>query len=205
MKKIFLGLFASLLLTACAAYAPQAAAQTKTWQEAYAELLRDYAEQKQDNLMFFILHDIDMDGVPELIIAGEYADEIYDAAYVFRNGKAMPLKFDEGVYIAGFALSARAGVVPNPNNAPGLTTYIRGAAGQFGSDALYWRVVIDGDRLIIDTRGEIRVDLTTGYTHFYIENTTATEEDFFRVFGRWEWLPYFRITEDNINEVIFGG
>ena len=176
-----------------------------TWQEAYTALLQDYAK-RSDNLFFF-LHDFDGSGTPELLIAGEYPgiDEIYDAVYSFRGGRAISLEFDEGVYIAGYALAGRAGVFVTPDSSPGIITYIAGPASVFGPSTSFSRVVIDGHRLAIDTRGQSYVEVYNGYgiRHWIIDGYAVSYEEFHRVFNRYEGrLQAVRINEDNTRSVI---
>jgi len=201
----------------------------KTWQLAYAELLQDYKKRivmERGDRLTFLLHDFDMDGTPELIVAGEYAGELIDVAYTLANGEILRLEHGEGVSIIGYALGARMGVTATPDNAPGLITYSIGpSAGMFGTSVLYRRIVIDGHRLVIDAHGSYYVDIGTlhelfdnfGYnepdsdmldsaiqehTHYYINNNAVSQEELIHMFREGTELIRFGITEENIREII---
>ena len=80
------------------------ASRTLSWKEAYAALLRHYYEQYDGEYsLHFLLHDIDMDGIPELFIS-EQGDWIYhiDVVYTFRDGEVVFLKFGDGDSIMSF-------------------------------------------------------------------------------------------------------
>ena len=202
----------------------------ETWQEAYTGILRAYyALTSENDRLSFFLHDFDMNGTPELLVVGEYNDKIVDAVYTFRGGKTLSLDYGEGVSIAEYALSARTGVTPTPDNVPGLITYAIGAsAGAFGSSAWYNRIAIDGNRLVVDVHGRRYVDLDAlhelfddfgrgsdiddvaldtaieAHTHYYINDSAVSAEELRRMFGEEEGLSPVRITEDNIrNNVVF--
>jgi len=198
----------------------------KSWQKAYVTLLSQYLELDE---VSFLLHDFDRNGVPALIIVGMHEDEWIDIVYTFRDGSLFSLEYGEGVYIAGFALSLRSGVIAPPDNSLGLITYIVGAsAGAFGTSAFYYLVVIDGDMLVIETYGRRYVDLESlhelfddfgiGYdndelrealqkhTHWYINDDSVSRDAFIHIFpeDKDDRLLPLKITKDNIYMVIFG-
>jgi len=181
-----------------------------SWRETYAALLWQY-EEKGGDLRFF-LHDFDGSGIPELMIAGNYADMIadeytggiYDAAYSFRDGLLIPLQFGEGVYIGGFALAGRGGVYPPRGSEPGLLTYIAGAGSPFGARGLYWWITLDDDRLIIDIHAERYVDFAEERLRWFVEDNEVTAQEFARIIGVEERIATHAITEANILDVLFG-
>ena len=200
-----------------------------TWQEAYAVLLREYAEWSE--YLYFLLHDFDNDGIPELIVMGhEYYDggELVDAVFTFKNGEVLSLEYDGDVAIAGFALGARTRMLAAPGDAPGLIVYRIGpSAGVFGTSVNYYRIVIDGQRLVIDAHGERYIDISTlselyndfGYgsdidqaalindinqhTHYYINDSAVPEKELCRTFELGNQISFSSITEANIQQVIF--
>jgi len=164
MKKfILLIAFLTLLITACSGVVgldvaddptpPQEALPTvepvsipmptlddtvvEAWQEAYATLLRDYEEKtdpKREDRMFFLLHDIDMDGIPELIVFGECDNEMIDVTYTFADESLISLEYGENVSLSGYAIGARRGITATVDNSPGLIKYeISPSAGMLGS------------------------------------------------------------------------
>ena len=193
-------------------------AQTATWQEAYKAILQDYYDKWRVDLGgSFILHDIDGDGVPELIVVGNF-----DAVYTFRNGEVLSLKYGENIQIAGTINAARTRAWAAPDNGPGLIFSYNGPAGRFGiSSVMHWRIIIDGDGLIVDADGERYVDVNTllglydenvdwdafqdviqEHTHWYLNDAIVSEEDFRRVFVGGEMLWPLQINEDNIQNAI---
>ena len=208
--------------------------QTLPWQEAYATLLREYAEKGHS--INFILHDFDKNGIPELIVAGytgfdekpSSEGELIDAVYTFRDNEMLSLEYGESIINVGiYALAIRCGITSTPDNTPGVITYEIGpSAGTFGTSCYYNRIVIDGNKLVIDAHGAYYVDITTlhelfddfGYvadpdilqsaieenTYFLINDNSVSLEELHRVFGnRDERLDYFNINEENIREIIF--
>jgi hypothetical protein len=178
------------------------------WQTAYVELLQDYIARGFD--LAFRLFDIDKDGIPEIILSAfppeDYHDEGIHAVYTFRDGEIISLEEGE-MRIIDFIRSTRFWIRDAADNFPALIGRYNGpTAGRFGADRiLYWRIVIDGDKLIADTLGEWFLDLDMltemfglfggdtpddvldaamrEHTHFHIDDTAVTEEEFFRVFG----------------------
>ena len=199
---------------------------TESWQEAYANLLRDYTKLSDD--LFFLLYDFDKDLTPELIVAGKIKDEMFDAVYTYRDSKAQSLEYSEDVFTADSILYARGGVKAAPDNDPGLIDYYIGpSAGYFGTDIWYNRIVIDENKLVIDAYGKRYVDVNTlntlfdnfgrdtddntslvtviqEHTHYYINDKAVSEDELYRMFETKEddLLP-LRITETNISKKLF--
>jgi len=187
------------------------------WQEAYATLLRDYAMQvlgyshcgtwSNQPGGSFILHDIDADGVPELIVVDRFHFSTYFAVYTFENNSVIPIEaeyfYDYGTSF--FALSGgRPGIGMESNE------------GVWNSAAT---LVIEGYRLVPEVRlqrGEgIREELGETWEDFRIwwriNDTEVTEanhdEMYYQIFGHWherEQIYGHEITEDNIRDIIFG-
>ncbi|MCL2578180.1 MAG: hypothetical protein FWE27_09060 [Defluviitaleaceae bacterium] len=124
------------------------------WQIAYVELLNGYVTQS-DNV-WFRLHDIDKDGIPELILSAllpdDYAGEhIIHEVYTFKDGNVISLEDGYENFIA-YLNRSRHGMEAAADNFPGLIAWYNGpTAGNFGIDmVLYWRIVIDGDYFHIE-------------------------------------------------------
>ena len=193
------------------------------WQRVYAKLLREYEEKDK---LYFLLHDFDRDGMPELIVVGLYVDERYAAVYAFRDGEALALEYEDDVFTADSVLAARGRATAAPGNAPGLIDYNIGpGAGAFGTSTYYTWIVLDGDRLVINARGSRDVDVETlnklfddfgrsaddaaldeaieKHTHYYINDNEVTKEELYSMFESEENLSYSKITEAAISEIIF--
>jgi hypothetical protein len=204
--------------------------EIKSWQEVCAILVREYeikGDQEVGNSISFLLYDFDKDGIPELIVVGDYNGEKIDIVYTFADGDVQSLEYEEGVSLWGYALGVRMGLRATTDNALGLITYEKGpSAGMFGISAYYQRIVIDGNRLVIDAYGAYYVDIETlhemfddfGYyadtdeldaaieehTYFLINDSAVSLEELNRMFSGGEELVRFGGTEDNIQDFIFG-
>ena len=137
-----------------------------TWQEAYTNILQSHLTLNNDSYFLnFLLHDIDKDGIPELITIIAYAPEGFvidykEAVFTFKNDEAMSLEYGDGVHIAAFFSAARFYVNAMPDNRPGLSTHLVGpSAGAFGTSVSFWQIVIDGNKLVIGAYGERYVDV----------------------------------------------
>lgn len=205
--------------------------QPPSWRDAFAEILFEH-KQMGDGLRFF-LYDFDRNEIPELLIVGEYEDEVYDAVYTFHDGAAFSLEYDEEVRISDYALYARGGIIAPMDETEGMIPSLVGIGTLFGASWYCWQVVMDGDRLVIQNSGGIIIDYDTlhelfddfgrdadtetlhaaieEHTHFYVNDEIVSEEEFFRVFniahgvnGIWHRLPLpLLITDENINDVIY--
>jgi hypothetical protein len=206
--------------------------QALTWREAYAELLREYMVQNiiQSDPVYFLLLDIDKDGIPELVVVGgdftDSWDDYTDVTYTFKNGNVLSLEYADGVSLVGYALSATCGMTLMPGGEPGLQTYAIGAsAGVFGANAWYQIIVVDGDRLVIGTHGMRYVDVEAlnemfddfgrsiddynaleiaieEHTYYYINDNAVSEDELYNVFFDGEEIMRYRITEDNIHDIV---
>ena len=207
-------------------------AEAKIWQSAYIDLLGGY--EGESSQLFFLLHDLDGDSIPELIVAGMYDDEVYDAVFTFRDESVLSLDYGEDVPIADFILSARSGIMPSPDNSQGLINYVIGpSAGAFGTSWYYTKVVIEKNRLIVSDRGMSYIDVetlnglfdnfgrdTTDYealntaigkhTHYYINDDFVSMDELYLMFGdayendEVRRLAPLSITESNIRDAVFG-
>jgi len=123
--------------------------------------LFEYKEKSED--LFFILHDFDQSGIPELIVVGSFADiPWYDAVYAFRDDEIFALEIGEGVGISGPVLFAReSGITKVPGNEPGLITYFVGVGSLFGASVYYSKIVMDDNRLIVAVSGARFIDVAT--------------------------------------------
>ena len=201
----------------------QPAPQGTLWQMAYMALLRDYMRSPVDEWHLgwrFILHDIDLDGIPELIILNNAGIFSYSfAAYTFRDGEVLPLEIDRRIWLNFYAapLDGRPGIVTF-SNSDGLASYM----DYRNAFVVGWDlIIIDENRLV----KEIAASQVYLYTvpenswelygiHWYINLEKVTEAEFFEisdaVLGDWdEVMGRFGnfpadITEDNIREAIFG-
>ena len=206
-------------------YEPTEGEKVVTWQDAYAALLRYYYEQYGGEYsLHFLLHDIDMDGIPELFISeqGDWVDHI-DVVYTFRDGRVISLEFGEDVTFMPHLFSASGPyLTPNIDNAPGVIAGFRGVNSISGGS--YWvnLIVIDGYGLVVESRGEWIVEAVSPlessvggndinaireYTTITINGAVVSEGEFLRVFGYRGSQPQLQthlITETNIQNIIFG-
>ena len=215
--------FTMLMLLLCISFLTscnnQSTRCTETqWHEIYAAVLREYLYE--DGHLFFVLHDFDLDGIPELIIIGEINNEIIDVVYTIRNGYALQLTFDEDVYIAGFALSARAGIAVLPNGIPGLLTYVVGASSLFGSNRIYNHIVINEGHISLNVRGATIIDVKAlhtinenidgiihtdeikQHTQWLFDEDAVSMDDFNQLFGYVAPITILAINENNIHTVL---
>ena len=207
-----------------------------SWQEAYAALLRDnYAGVRYSDCggysgtNSFLLYDIDMDNVPELFVVDSF--DYVVTVYSYRNGEVVSIEFGENdIPLAGLLHgAARMGIGPTHEGMPGFVFRDRWpSAGMFGTGVDFWRVVIEGDSLVIADHGEWYIDISAlhelldnfgrdadpdildaaiaEHTHLRINGDIVSEEELNRVFGRdLETGGAFRryaVDEANIIDVI---
>jgi len=188
-------------ICAAATYTNQEAnetAQATSWQEAYTEKLRYYAQLSQNDTHTneaewrFMLHDINQDGVPELFMV-VYRDGFVDhrGIYSFTDGGVVRLKASISGEIYG-------GMIIPPGGAAGI---IRVEA--VGVVVRYEIFELLGTALSRTTNGEVvaLADI------FRINTATVTEKEFDYIFGcRYDkaWLDIYEITGDNIQDIVFG-
>ena len=168
--------------------------ETKTWQDAYAALLRGTSDK------FFFLCDIDRNEIPELLIGGpqtetdKYAD--YDV-YIFKNYV---------IKCIGTVGTLRLGYLWLDNNG-GILGYAYGAGG-----GETYRYYIDNDVICHD--GVVYgyyYDGDGNYTEWFrspdgseIIVTEETEDEYQRIRKSNIELECYDITESNITTVIYG-
>jgi len=178
--------------------------------------LRSYEQNERINFSF-ILHDIDNDGVPDLIIVdnGWRPTPMIYTIYTFRNGRVVELSYEPcglpGIVAFTMPKDNRQGVI--------VTRYNRG----FESYILY---VIDGDMFIAEISATIAQRSDVDYTGWYdfdafweyitvylINDEEVSREEFDRIFDEifahtrarnFQWLSPYAITEDNIHNIISG-
>jgi len=191
-----------------------------SWQEAYEEILWQYAELPLDfDASFdwgwnFILHDINQDGTPELILVMRYYTGhvgVY-SVYTFANNEVVSLEFD--------GIMGEVGLFAPPNNNPGIVF-----SQLAGSGAMYSVMGIEGNTLAVIARGlhhlsdegfekqselwEQGLEFEDSYEWrvLTINDDPATIEEFEDMFGTWYgkgWLRDFFITEHNIRDGVHG-
>jgi len=183
------------------------------WQRVYSELLRQYATQQlgcedDDRLGgFFILHDIDNNGIPDLIVANSFHFTNYLAAYSFAYGELAT------VDVHSFYDYSAPVFVPL-DGAPGLVQFF---GESWISGAVY--LSLDGGRLVAKNHVKHLAGWGTddGKDTWYVNGTTATQDEFYSAFAeifglswnssRWNELDEVlshAITDDNIYEIILG-
>ena len=195
---------------------------TASWQEAYAALLLDYYEQYDGEYsLYFLLYDIDMDGIPELFISerGDWIDHI-DVVYTFRGGETIFLEFGEGVSFMPHLFSGSGPVLsPAPDGVPGIIASAKGVGSIFGGNNWANLIAIDGYRLIVESRGEwivdvaalhnldandINEDTVMEHTTITINGNIVSKQEYMRIFGLvYPDLRPHSITEGNIRDIIF--
>ncbi|MCL2378033.1 MAG: hypothetical protein FWC77_02800 [Defluviitaleaceae bacterium] len=185
--------------------------QALTWQEAYAALLREYAELPPVTewaTRGFILYDIDKNGTPELIITRKDEDffDIPDsirteAIYTFRYGEVLRL---QGEFFTNNSAFAPSGNQPGIVVHCGLRTHL---------------LVIEGNRLVpkhMILQPWYWDDDRRWFTGPFMESTEITEEEYIELSN--SFVPAWAegelserssiwpadITEDNIYNIVFG-
>jgi len=205
MKKITIAFMVSILflLAAC-----KRRACAVTWHEAYSALLNDKLLSLGGGRpnWTFILHDINRDGVPELILFENAPILVNVAAYTFIDGEIRPINYEEaGRPPSGFYATFGDKGVVELRNTPG--------------GRLYRRITLDGDRVVVIYEGSAfitelgralnRVDnldvLNTDWYDLTINGEPASSEDFARAFIGYPqerfWPRSFDLTEANIDNI----
>jgi hypothetical protein len=192
---------------------------TEEWQNLYASLLRYYAELSFEQFdlpidlewdWYFILHDINQDGIPELFIVMQNLSghtNLY-AIYTFSNGEATSLEFDK----IGFG---ELSILAPLDNSPWIIL-----SYAVGSGASLTRMKIDGNALVSDAQGLYHlsdegfereyagdtIDSFEGYV-LTLDGNIVEIDSFEAIFGQFmenkQLVPH-AITEANIANIIFG-
>lgn len=211
MKKcgvIFL-LFLALPSMFAASCAPESAptsspAAVLTWQDAYAEFLREYIPATEVNFdtfdegseeqirygaflaggypvyPFFYLYDMDKDGIPELILID--VTSVFDGdVYAYKDGSI----FRAG----GIAFYTFGGLGIPLDESEGLYSDI-GYKGHYGE--IYFYALDDGV-----LTGEMVLEYNKEHSPYH----RGWPDDF----EGFTWIDYCEVTEANIIEVIYGG
>ena len=177
---------------------PESITVAEAWQEAYAVLLRKYAEllplpNEGYTPRSFILTDIDKDGVPELIITYIAAGIWGESMYSFIDGEVVQLEFLDN-FFAYFEVYAR------PDHHRGIITRAYG-----NIDIMQ----IDGESIFVEVN--LQSPFFAEDSRWYLDGTEVTQDEHNNMLnsilaGGWENLeqlwPY-EITEANIQSVIF--
>ena len=198
--------------------------QARPWRDSYADLLKTYAHSDS---MSFLLHDFDGDGIPELLIGGYYEDEVVDAVYTYTESGMLQLEYEEGLFIASFALISRTHIRTGSADEPGFIMYLIGpTSGVLGTNITYRRIGIEGNKLFIAAHGMRYVDVDTlielvgglhgegvndsdelyatikEHTYWYIDDKEVTEEEFYSIIESGDHLYLSRISMDSVRELL---
>jgi hypothetical protein len=175
-----------------------------SWQEAYVNLLRDYAarsigvsscgETSNPPGGSFLVYDIDGDGIPEIIVVDRFHFTTYVAAYSYRNG-LISLEADYFYDYGTMFFSL-------PGNGMGM----RSNEGAWNSAAV---LVVEGDSLIPEI--SLRRGEEEGEIWWRVNDEVVTEEEhdvlYYSLFGDWnERIPvprHHEITDETIHYAIF--
>jgi len=175
------------------------AVHTTSWQEAYAEVLNNYAQQPATTADItaaqwrFMLHDINQYGVPQLFLV-RYNDGLvtFHTVYSFEYGNAIMLKS-----ALGMSHLFRGGMYVAPGGI-GVIRYLNsGAVSHYDKYGLY------GGTLSRSVNG----DTSPTVDSFRVNTFPVTQDEFIDIFGcpdERAWLAMYEITEGNIQDVIFG-
>jgi len=168
--------------------------QVMPWQEIYAEILRNYhaAVPPPDewHRWGLFLHDVDLDGVPEIFITYMNAGIWSTAIYTFADGELIAI---EGSFFAYY------GIYP-PRNRPGIIIQAYGITDL---------MVLDEGKLV--TELALRQPFMYGdEEHWYINGARVTKDEFDELFN--SIMPEqseaniwpSAVNEDNIRSIIFG-
>jgi len=169
------------------------------WQEAYAELLLHYsavtAPMEDWVHWHFILHDVDIDGIPELMIVYISAGIWLESIYTFADGNIVQLEGDFFAYWGIYPPIDRPGII--------IQTY--------GWTTLY--VIADG--ALVAELILINPFHYDDAERWYINDIEVTEEEFAEMYNsimpawdgdldNWGNIWPAGITDENIQDIIFG-
>ena len=177
----------------------EAEAEAISWQEAYSDKLRYYAQlpaviaDQREAQWRFMLHDIDQDGIPELFLVMVYEDGNVDhrAVYSFDDGGIIRLK-------SAISGEINGGMFAPPDGGSGviLMRYV-------GFVTFYVKLDVSGNVLSNVLGG----DFSKTANAFRINAHPVTEDEFGDIFGRRDdsvSLALHDINEGNIRNIIFG-
>lgn len=162
------------------------------WQELYQGTLSPLAwnhgafSDDRESQWQFGLHDINNNGIPELIVMGSqgYASHLFSVRY----SHAMPIQFEPGVSLNEIPAGSGTAFKKPHDNRPGLIRTI----GNLQFQTLYFHV-LEGDQLVLQTTGTIHRHYGDGWEHlgtdFTINGQPATQQAFYRIFGADELDP----------------
>ena len=162
----------------------------ETWQEAYKELLLEYADKldnvSENSLGQFLLYDMNSDDVPKLMI---FEQVIYEngyfvsnlnivSAYSFLNGELVVIDTTE------FPEVVRIGIVRTIDSSPGIVAVTHDGGG---SSLTFKWVTLDNSELSIYFAGTSTFNAFPDYDHMVkeIEGQEVTEEEFWSIFPEW--------------------
>jgi len=178
-----------------------------TWQEAFAELLRLYLAtplRDWEEAWKFILHDINQDGIPELILVTRHitGHMEYRYAYSFANGVTVQLGFEN--FLTDGAIFAPM------DGSPWIVAFLAA-----GSGGMYVKLEMVGDEIVPVIEGmafmsQAGHDMYTTddfdwwsyeWHDVTLNDDPVTPAEFVYVFGKWEdriWLSPREINDENI-------
>jgi len=146
---------------------PEPVRAIEPWQEAYAALLREnYPESFwfcnhrniYRDIYMFILHDITLNGIPEMIVFSQYTA----AFYTFSNGEVVSIEGVDDDYFVGLLNgAARTSIGAAPENVPGFIVSATGIGGGFGASQSYTRYVVEEYSLAVAEYGWLAPDVVT--------------------------------------------
>ena len=180
--------------------------QATSWQEAYAALFRDYAPRMPAR--HFVLHDINKDNIPELIILipGVGGNWFTANIYTFTEEGPVQLEIESQLSFHGDFLYAPLGNQPGIIKSPVDGNYYTSL----------WLMVIDEHRLVTQVnlhRGQYvhyGDELVWEEEHWHINGGSVTEAEFYSVYDsaigsrdKRVRLAHHAITADSIQNIIF--
>lgn len=171
------------VLAACAGNeAARQESNPKPWQPVYEAVLQHYRTLFESGhfLMpgYFVMHDVDGDGTPELIVfhrvfVGESLALNPVVMHTFRDGELI------NIDIGGQHLSEIQRILKPLDNEPGIIDIFWG-----GDTVFYVRSVLKGDRLVVSQRGLYHTTPYGGW-RYVLNSTEVSQSEFREVFPDW--------------------
>ncbi|MCL1993269.1 MAG: hypothetical protein FWG66_10020 [Spirochaetes bacterium] len=200
------------VLAGCQSQGEAAAGDQMAWRAAYAELLREAVPAFTDSggrvFGYFLLHDIDGSGIPELVL---FEADLWTGAlspvraYAFSDGSLRPLELGDFSRMISSSIYA-------PADGTGIAAITGG-----GGDVFFFRLELeDGvfrtcatgelelfEYVFADDAGEASFRQVFVYT---IDGREVGADEFWSVFTRWDEAQNLTrpITEGDIYSAIFG-